>query len=386
MTLTDFSYRALDLRPSKIRDVAELGMGDPDVIPLWFGEAAWRSPAVAIDGAQAALARDNTHYQPNSGTPALRQAIARYLHRLHGVDLPLSRITVSASGMQGLTLAAQSLVEPGDRVVMVTPDWPNIAAAFEIVGGQMEKISLSVVEGRWSLDLDRLLDALTPDTRCLVLNSPNNPTGWTMSAADQRAVLEHCRARGIWIVADEVYNRLYRHGPTAPSFVECSTAEDRLIALNSFSKTWAMTGWRLGWMVAPAELEGPLAMLTEFNIAGAPPFVQTAGAATLEGGEAFVAEQSERLTRGFERVAEGLRAMEGVEFIEPDGAFYAFFRVAGMTDSLSTAKDILAQTKVGLAPGIAFGAEGEGFLRLCFAQPESVIEAALDRLADYFAP
>lgn len=384
MALRDVSFRATDLSPSKIRDVAELGMGDPDVIPLWFGEAAWRSPLVAIDAAKTSLDRDPAHYQPNSGLPALRASIAEYLSALHVVSIPANRITVSASAMQGLMLSAQTLTTPGDRVVMIAPDWPNIAAAFTIAGGQVEKVALSVTDGRWSLDLDRLIDALTPGTRCLMINTPNNPTGWTLKAEDRQVLLDHCRKHGIWIVADEVYNRLYRHGIAAPSFVEITEAEDRFIGLNSFSKAWAMTGWRLGWMVTPPELEAPLAMLTEFNIAGAPPFVQAAGVSVVAKGESFVAEQRERLAEGYALVAERLGQMEGVDFIKPDGAFYAFFRMDGVNDSLETAKDILAKTKVGLAPGIAFGQQGEGHLRLCYAQPTDVLHRALDRLEQYF--
>ena len=183
MTLRDFSYRATELHPSKIRDVAELGMGDPAVIPLWFGEAAWRSPALAIEAAKTSLDGDPTHYQPNSGHPALRESIAGYLSHLHRISVPAARITVTASGMQGLVLAAQTLVEPGDRVVMITPDWPNIGAAFAIAGAEVAKVSLQVDQGRWSLDLGRLIEALTPQTRCLMINSPNNPTGWTWGKA-----------------------------------------------------------------------------------------------------------------------------------------------------------------------------------------------------------
>ncbi len=384
MALTDFSYRATELSPSKIRDVAELGMGDPDVIPLWFGEAAWRSPMLAIDAAKTSLDTDPTHYQPNSGLPALREAVSAYLNQLHGVALGTERVTISASAMQGLTLAAQTLVAPGDRVVMIAPDWPNIAAAFAIAGGQVEKVSLSVENGRWALDLDRLIDALTPDTRCVVMNTPNNPTGWTLGADDRDRLLNHCRKHGIWIVADEVYNRLYRHGPAAPSFVEVAKPEDRIIIINSYSKAWAMTGWRLGWMIAPPELEGPLAMLTEFNIAGAPPFVQAAGLSVMQAPEPFVAKQSQRLATSYALVADRLARMNSVEFVEPDGAFYAFFRLEGLDDSLETAKDILRKTKVGLAPGIAFGQQGEGFLRLCYAQPEDTLSRALDQLEQYF--
>jgi aspartate/methionine/tyrosine aminotransferase len=374
------SARAGALTPSQIREVAEEGMRMADVVPLWFGESAWGSPDLAVDAAVAALRAGDHFYQPNSGRPALRQAIADYLARTYGVAAGLDRITVTASGMQGLALTAQAIISPGDDVVVVGPAWPNIPGCFQIAGALTREVGLEPRDGRWHLDLDRLLDALTPSTRAVVVNSPNNPTGWVMDSDAQAAMLAHCRRLGIWIVADDVYSRLTLAGDHAPSLLENADPEDRLVSVNSFSKAWSMTGWRLGWLVTPAALERPLAMLTEFNIAGPAGFVQQAGIAALRDGEPRIAEQRQKLAAAYALVADRLAAMPGVTYIAPEGAFYAFFRVDGLTDSLGFAKRLLREAKVGLAPGIAFGPAGEGYLRLCYARDPALLATALDRL------
>lgn len=374
------SRRAAALQPSQIRDVAEEGMRMPDVVPLWFGEAAWSAPDAAVEAAVGALRAGDHFYQPNSGRPGLRQAIAAYSGRIYGMTPETARITVTASGMQGLALAAQAIVDPGDRVVVVDPAWPNIPGAFQIAGADVASVGLEPHHGRWALDPDRLIAALIPGTRALVVNSPNNPTGWVMDRAAQQAVRDHCRRHGIWIVADDVYSRLYLAGDHAPSFLEIADPEDRLISVNSFSKAWSMTGWRLGWLVAPAALEPALAMLTEFNIAGPPGFTQAAGIAVLEQGEAHIAAQRARLEAAYALTAERLSAMPGVTFVAPEGAFYAFFRIDGLDDSLAFAQRLLRQARVGLAPGTAFGPAGEGHLRLCYARDPGLMAEAMDRL------
>jgi aspartate/methionine/tyrosine aminotransferase len=282
--------------------------------------------------------------------------------------------------MQGLALAAQAIIDPGDRVVSIGPAWPNLAEVFRISGGEVEIQGLQVVDDRWTLDLDELLARLTPGTKAVLVNSPNNPTGWTLDDAGVKAILEHCRRLGIWIVADDVYSRIYRSDDHAPGFVSIAEPGDRVISVNSFSKTWSMTGWRLGWIVAPAELEAPLAALTEYNIACAPPFVQAAGVAMLREGEPEVALLRQRLGEAYSVTAERLSAMRRVSFIESQGAFYSFFAVEGLTDSLGFAKQLVRETLVGLAPGIAFGTMGEGYLRLCYAQPVDRLNEAFDRL------
>lgn len=384
---TDFSIhlsdRARALEASKIRAVAEIGMKKEGVIPLWFGEGAWPTGSLIVDAASAALKAGNHFYQPNNGAGSLRDSLVTYTNSLFGTKFERANITVTPSGMQGLMLVAEILTSPGDRVVVMEPAWPNIAGAFNAMGADLVSVPIEPISGRWSLDLDRLLDALTPATKAVLINSPNNPTGWTMSAEEQSIVLEHCRKHGIWIVADDVYARLYRHGDCAPSFLSIATPDDLLISVNSFSKAWSMTGWRLGWLVAPLALEAKLGQLTEFNTSSTAGFVQEAGRAAIEQGECEVISLREKLSNGYAIAASNLSRFERVNFIQPDGAFYCFFKVDGMSNSFDAALDIMNKSNVGLAPGIAFGAQGEGYLRLCYAQPADVLHQAFQRLEAY---
>ena len=374
------SERAHHLQSSLIRDVAEKGMQMQDILPLWFGEGQWPTSQIAIEAAQNALQAGDHFYQPNNGKPRLRSALARYMNGLYGTSKTTQNITVTASGMQGLALTALALIDSGDHVVCIDPVWPNLGESFKIAGGQIDSTSLIARDGRWHLDMEELLAKLTHKTKALLINSPNNPTGWVCSAEEQKPILDHCRKQGIWIVADDVYARLYRHGSLAPGFQHLANADDLLISINSFSKAWSMTGWRLGWITAPATLEKTFAHLTEFNIACPAGFIQEAGLAMIEQGEAEVSLLQHKLSKALTLTRTRLKHFEDISFIEPDGAFYCFFSVRGLTDSLAFAHALLEQTKVGLAPGLAFGPAGGGYLRLCYAQDEQILNKAFDRL------
>jgi len=266
-------------------------------------------------------------------------------------------------------------------VVMTTPHWPNLREIPHIVGARTQAVALELRDGRWQLDLERFIDALTPDVRVALVNSPANPSGWVLDREGQRAILEHCRRHGIWLIADEVYERIYFEGTSAPSFLDIAEPGDRLLVVNSFSKAWSMTGWRLGWIVAPAALLPDLAKLIEYNVSCATTFVQHAGIAAVRDGEPFVQEVAGRYARARDLVCQRLNALPNVTMPRPQGGFYAFFRVDSERDSMALAKRLLEQTGVGLAPGIAFGPSGEGSLRLCFAASLPRLEDALDRLA-----
>src|SRR6266480_144423 len=277
------------LAASQIREVANAGIGDPELLPFWFGEPDEITPAFIRDEAAASLARGETFYTHNFGIPELRQAIAAYVARLHRPVDP-ETIAVTASGMSALMLTVEALVAPGDRVVVVTPLWPNLVEIPKVLSAEVTCVPLEFTVSGWTLDLDRLLAALTPDTRALMINSPNNPTGWTLTPAEQQTILAHCRTYGIWIIADDVYERLYYgNAPCAPSFLEQTNAEDRLVSTNSFSKAWSMTGWRLGWIVAPPLLMSDLGKLIEYNTSCSPVFIQRTGVVAIERGEATVA-------------------------------------------------------------------------------------------------
>ena len=366
------------LRASKIREVANAGMGRDDVVAFWFGEPDEVTPAFIRQAAVDALDAGETFYTQNLGIPALREAIAFYVTRLHGATA-MDNIAITNSGLSALMLVAQALVGHGDRVVAVTPLWPNLVEIPKILGAHVETVTLQFTPAGWHLDLDRLLQALTPQTKAVFINSPNNPTGWTIARAGQAAILEHCRKLGIWIVADDVYERLYYDAPAAracaPSFLDLSNPGDRIVSTNSFSKAWLMTGWRLGWIVAPGTLLPDLGKLIEYNTSCSPTFVQRAAVVAINDGEATIAHTLERYRTARDFLVAELNAIPGVSAAAPAGAMYVFFRVAGVTDSLEFCKRLVREVRLGLAPGSAFGPEGEGFVRWCFA-------AENDRLAD----
>lgn len=370
-----------DLPPSKIGEVAYTAFGDPSVIPLWFGEGDLPTPDFICEEAAAALRRGETFYTWKRGIPPLREAIAEYLSRLHGAAIAPERVIVTSSGMSAIMLTVQTLVDPGDNVVIVSPIWPNIVASVEALGGEARMVSLEPTsEGAWRLDLDRVLSACDDRTRAIFVNSPSNPTGWTMSLAEGEAILDLARRRGIWIIADDVYERIVYESEVAPSFLGIAEPEDRVLSMNSFSKAWAMTGWRLGWMVAPVAWNPILDKLIEINTSGAPAFLQRAAVTAIRHGEGFVASFVERCRAGREIVLQGLARYPRVRLARPEGAFYAFLAVDGVTDSLAFAKEVVRRCKVGLAPGIAFGPAGEGYLRLCFASSPARLEEAIGRL------
>jgi aspartate/methionine/tyrosine aminotransferase len=373
------------LRPSRIREVANAAMGRQDLIAFWFGEPDEVTPHFIRQAAIDSLRAGETFYSQNLGLPELRDAIAAYLTRLHR-PTPAERIAVTSSGLSALMIATQAVVGPGDRVVEVTPLWPNLVEIPKILGATVTTVALRFSPQGWTLDLDELLAALTPGTAALYVNSPNNPTGWTIEPAAQRAILEHCRRHGIWIFADDAYERLYYAGGTpqapavAPSFLEICDPHDRLVSTNTFSKSWLMTGFRLGWVAAPETLIAQLPKLIEYNTSCAPEFVQRAGTVAITQGEEVVAHTVRRFRMARDFLVQRLRALPGVEVATPDGAMYAFFRVAGVADSLQFCKRLVAEQGLGLAPGVAFGPESEGFIRWCFAASEERLADGVQRL------
>lgn len=369
-----------DLQASKIREVANAGLGRDDVLAFWFGESDEVTPEPVRRAAIDSLQRGETFYAHNLGLPALRSAVARYTSALHP-EVDASRIAITSGGVNALMLAVQALVDAGDEVVAITPVWPNLIAQPAIMGAHVRCVPLRPLGGAWTLDLDALRDAVTARTRLLIVNAPNNPTGWTLARDEQRAILDHCRATGTWILADEVYERLYFEPTTngcAPSFLDLAEPEDRLVVAHSFSKSFLMTGWRLGWLVMPPSLIEGIGKLIEFNTSCASVFTQRAGIAALAHGEDITPRVVAHLKHCRDVLVPLLAELPGVEVAPARGGMYAFFRLEGCADSLEVAKRLVAEAGLGLAPGNAFGAEAQGWLRWCFASrdPQRLVQGA----------
>ena len=370
-----------NLEGSLIREVAESNIGREDVIPLWFGEPSSATPKFIKKAAISSLNDDQVFYAQNRGIPPLRETLADYVSRLHNKPIGIDTLTVTASGMNAIMLVSQALINQNDNMVVVGPVWPNCCQTIQVMGGEARQVALHPDNnGRWQLDMDELFSLCDAKTRAIFINSPGNPTGWVMNESEQRSLLSECKRRGIYVVADEVYIRLFYDGKKAPSFLDFSEIDDPLIVINSFSKSWSMTGWRLGWLTHPPELGDVFSKLNEFNIASPTTFVQHAGIVAIREGEKFITQMVEDYRHNRDLVFQRLAALPKVKMSRPEAAFYAFFSIDGMTDSLEYAKHLIDTTGVGLAPGLAFGPAGEGWLRLCFAANQDILSQALDRL------
>jgi aspartate/methionine/tyrosine aminotransferase len=359
------------MQSSRIREVANAALKNPDVLAFWFGESDEITPLAVREAAARSLERGETFYGHNLGLPELRDALARYMTGFHG-GIDAERIAVTSSGVNALMLATQLLAGAGDEVVAVVPVWPNLTQQPTMMGARVRRVALAPdAAGVWRLDVQSLIEAVTPQTKVVLVNSPNNPTGWTLTREEQQALLAHCRRTGTWIVADEVYERMwFGAGACAPSFLDLATSGDRLIVVHSFSKSFLMTGWRVGWMVVPDGVVAQIGKLIEFNTSCTPEFVQHGGLAALAMGDSFVKGLVQRLQACRDLLLAHLRQLPGVTVAVPDGGLYAFLKIEGQDDSLTLAKRLVAEQGLGLAPGIAFGPEGEGWLRWCFASRE----------------
>jgi aspartate/methionine/tyrosine aminotransferase len=380
---------ALAVPDSRVRELAEIAMRMQGVYKLYFGESDLPTPAFIKHAAEEALAQGFTYYTENAGLPSLREAIARYTHRLHQVQLdPSSEIAVTASGVQALSVSLRCLVDPGDEALVLTPAWPNSAAILRMSHAVVKEIPQPLHGHRYGIEFDALESAVNPRTRVLLYTSPSNPLGWVATAEDQQRLLDLARRHGLWLVADEVYERLHYPratavNPCAPSILRLCTRDDAVVVIQSFSKAWCMTGWRLGWITARRDLIARASRLNEFMVSCPAAFVQKAGEAALEQGEPSLIELITRLRANRDLSLTALASMPGVTVPEPDGAFYLFPRFPAAADSFAFCKRLLLETKVGLAPGVAFGAGGEGGVRLCYAAHKDTLELALAQLKQY---
>ncbi|MBC7281650.1 pyridoxal phosphate-dependent aminotransferase [Hoeflea sp.] len=379
------SRRAIQAPESGIVAVVNHGRLKPGLIPLWAGEGDEPTPDFISRSSADALMAGETFYTWQRGIPELRQALADYHARHFGRTLPLDAFCVTGSGMQAIKIAIEAVTDPGDEVIQITPAWPNFAAALGMSGGVAVPATLDYANGSWSIDPDRIAHAITPKTRALFINSPSNPTGWTATRQDLAAILDLARKHGLWIIADEIYSRFFYAGGRAPSFLDIMDDTDRIIFVNTFSKNWSMTGWRVGWIVAPPSIIQVLENSVQYQTSGVAQFMQKGAVAALEQGEAHVEAQVAKATLARDLFCDALTGTNRVVTQKPDGAFYAFFRIDGVTDTRSAAIDIVDRAGVGLAPGTAFGAGGSSFLRACFLRRLDHVEEAAGRLATYIS-
>jgi aspartate/methionine/tyrosine aminotransferase len=386
------AHSAQSVAHSRIRELAEVAMRMDGVYKLYFGESNLPTPDYIKRAAQKAMADGFTFYTENAGLRSTREGLARYYRELQGVELdPESEIVITASGVQALNVGIRCMLDPGDEAIVLTPAWPNGSANVQMANGVVRQIAQPLCGTRYEIDFDAIEAAITPRTRMLLYTSPSNPLGWVATDKDQDRLLEVSRKHGLWLMADEVYDRLvYPDLPPkakmpqrvfAPSILRKVTRNDAIVVVQSFSKAWCMTGWRVGWLVARKDLAARATVMNEFIVSHAPSFAQRAGETALLWGEMAVAEMLVRLRENRDLCMAALSKMPDVKVPRPEGAFYLFPKIDGLKDSFEFCKRLLMETNVGLAPGVAFGAGGEGSVRICYAAEREILEQAMQRLA-----
>jgi aspartate/methionine/tyrosine aminotransferase len=376
----------IDAMPdSPILEVWRSGISVPGIIGLWAGEPDQPTPAFICEPAIAALRAGETFYTQNRGIPELRAALQRYHQRLYGLRISDSRIAVTSSGMSAVEILCQALLGAGTKAVAISPAWPNILRAMTINGAEVVETPLRRSNRGWSLDLEAVDAACAEGVKVLYVASPANPTGWAISREEAEALLAMTRKRDIAVISDEVYHRIVYDRPVAFSFLEIATPDDNVFIVNSFSKSWAMTGWRMGWMIFPDYFTPTAEKLIQFNTSGGQAFLQRGAIAALDDGDQFVAEFVARCRTGREIVSRRLAAMSRVREIASNGSFYAMFEIDGVSDTLAFCKAAVHRARIGLAPGLAFGRGAETLIRLCYAKSPKTLETAMDRLAALIA-
>ena len=392
MPSPSFAPSAERVPVSRIRALADVAFGMEDVLSLQFGESTLPTPPYVMEAVSQAAQEGWTYYSPNQGLPSLRLAIANLIARLHAVEIDPAEIQVTSGGVQALNLAIKCVIDPGDDALVLSPNWPNGSAMIEMFGARAVEVPMARAGQRFTPDVNAMQDALTPRTRLLLYASPSNPLGWTATVAEQRMLLDFARQHGLWLLTDEVYERIYYggggeagagSGQLAPSILKLCSREDAVIVVNSFSKTYCMTGWRLGWMVSRGDFVRKAAQLNEFIVSHAPTMIQRGGEAAIAHGEDDIAAMVEEFQERRDFCARMLQTVPGVNLPEPEGAFYLFPQLEAVDDSYQFALDLLRTKRVAVAPGSAFGNGGEGSIRICYAPDMDVLKPAMERICKF---
>jgi aspartate aminotransferase len=379
----EFSRQALEAKDSLIRQIANLAEQVDKPYKLYFGESDMPTPEFICRAAYEAMRDGHTFYTNSAGYLDLRTDIARKFHEVHGVEYKPSEIVCTAGAVMAIAHSMRALVDPGDNVIIVQPGWPVFASILTLLGAEGRDAALRRTATGFELDLDEIRSRIDSRTKMLIVNSPSNPTGWVISEAEQRALWDLAVKHDFVILSDEVYDRIVFDREKAPSFASIATDKDHLIVINSFSKTYNMTGWRLGYALTSERMAKLMAKLQEFVVSNPASMVQRAGIVALRDGEPYIEEIREKYLRQRQLTVEKLRTIPNLSLPMPAGGFYAFPQIEGLRDSLGFAKKLLQEARVGMAPGIAFGAAGEGYMRLCFAASDAVLVPALDRFKEF---
>ncbi|MCR9139597.1 MAG: aminotransferase class I/II-fold pyridoxal phosphate-dependent enzyme [Alphaproteobacteria bacterium] len=371
------------LEDSPIIEIVRVGRSVEDIVPLWLGESGFATDEAIIAAAHDAMTSGQTFYTPNRGLPRLRQSISDYYQRIYGTSVADDRVCVTNSGMHAATMITRALMDTGDNAILITPCWPNIDRAVKLIGGTVREVPLQLHDGQYRVDMDQVVAQCDDRTRLIYFASPSNPTGWTIGTDQSQELLALSRRTGIAILSDEVYQRLSFDSETGSTLLSLAEPDDPVFVLNSFSKAWSMTGWRLGWMVYPAQFHDSFEKLSQFSISGSPGFIQMAGVQALDHGDPIAAGLRAHCMDAKSLVADRLAAIPDISVVPSLGGFYTMFRSPQTADSVAFCRQAALEARVGLAPGVAFGDGGEGMVRLCHARAMATLETALDRLQAY---
>jgi aspartate/methionine/tyrosine aminotransferase len=377
----------LGVLPSPLLAIGALAESMPGAIKLCYGESDLPTPRFISRASYEASLAGHTYYTTTAGYLELRQAIAEKIEALHGIEYRPTEIMSTVGATMGIYAAVRAVVGAGDNAVVVSPSYSLFVNAITLTGAEPREVPLTHTDSGYALDLDRVRAAVDARTRLIVVNSPNNPTGWIISGEEQRTLCALAAEHDLVILSDEVYERIVYDRAIARSFAWAAQeagVRDRVIVVNSFSKTYNMTGWRLGWVQASERTIQLMAGAAEFMTSNAASMIQQAGIVALREGESFVHDLRSAYAARRAQAIDALSAMPRISVSAPAGAFFAFARVDGVDDSTDFAESLLRSSAVALTPGSAFGAGGEGHLRLCFASTESTLTEALARLANFF--
>lgn len=370
---------------SGIRKMFERAQRYDNVVAFTFGEPDFDTPDFIKQAAKQALDDNQTRYVSNLGMPVLREAIAERYSARWNRPVEAENVAVAVGGMEALLLAIESVVNPGQDVLVPEPGYPNYLGQIRFVGANVVPLPIRAEAG-FKLQAVNVLDRITENTGAIILNSPSNPLGRMIDSDELRKIVQGANERGVVIISDEVYEDIVFEGNVHTSVGQLDEPRMRHIVVNSFSKSFAMTGWRCGWLIADPELVAKMGPLKEGLTSCVAPFVQLAGVAALRDGAEFTSQLTSTFQERRDAVVAAVDATEGLHLAKPEGAFYAFIDIRGTGLAAEDfAHRLLDQERVCLVPGTAFGELGAGHVRLSFATSVNTIQLGFDRIARFIS-